>query len=91
VPLDLAGLRLGRLFGMLNSGSLVIETYQQENRTLWEFSPKSKTLVKLPETSQINRFQLQAASTWQVDKAGNLYLPVSSDEGFHIIKVAIGE
>jgi len=91
VPLDLAGLRLGRLFGLLHSGNFVIETYQEENRTLWEFNSKSKTLVKLPDTSQINRYQLQAASTWQVDKAGNLYLPVSSDEGLHIVKVSIAE
>jgi len=89
VPLDLPRLRLGRLFGLVKSGDFVIETYQQDNRILWAYSTESKTLDRLPETLHVNRFQLQAAATWQVDNAGNLYLPVSSAEGFHIIKVSI--
>lgn len=91
VPLDVPGLRLGRLAGLVNAEDFVIETYQQENKTLRVYSAKSKTLTTLPETSPFSRFQLQGAASWQVDKAGNLYLPVSSAEGFHIIKVSIAK
>jgi hypothetical protein len=87
VPIKTAGLRVARLDGLVNSGDFVIETYQGETKSYWVYETKSKTMDHLPETAQVKRFQLQAAATWQIDKAGNLYLPVSSAEGFHIVKV----
>jgi len=89
VPLDLPDLKLGKLSGLVNSGDFVIETYQGEVKGLWKYTTKSKTLDKLPETSGVNRFYLQPAATWQIDRAGNLFIPVSSAEGFHIVKVSI--
>ena len=89
VPLDLPDLKLGKLSGLVNSWDFVIETYQGEVKGLWKFTTKSKTLDKLPETSGVNRFYLQPAATWQIDRAGTLFIPVSSAEGFHIIKVSI--
>jgi hypothetical protein len=88
VPLDLSGLRLAKLAGVTDSGDFVIETHS-ERKTLWEYRLKSKTLDRLPDNSPFHSFQLQAASTWQVDQQGNLYLAVSSVQGLHIIKVAI--
>lgn len=88
VPLDLSGLRLAKLAGVTDSGNFVIETHS-ERKTLWEYNTNSKILDRLPENSPFNRFQLQAASTWQVDQDGNLYLPVSSTQGLHLINVSI--
>ncbi|OEU83688.1 MAG: hypothetical protein BA873_08690 [Desulfobulbaceae bacterium C00003063] len=89
LPLDLPGLRLGKLSGLVNSRDFVIETYQQKNKIFWKYNTTSKTLDKLPETSNVDKFHLQAAATWQVDKKGNLFIPVSSAEGFYIMKVSI--
>jgi len=85
VPVDVSGLRLAKLVGVTDSGNFVIETHS-DKRALWEY--KSKTLYPLPENSHISSFQLQAASTWQVDQDGNLYLPVSSAQGLHLIKAS---
>lgn len=88
VQLDMPGLKLGRFSGLVNSEDFVIETYQRENKMFWKYNTKSKTLDKLLDTPQVNRFHLQAAATWQIDKTGNLYIPVSSADGFHLIKVS---
>jgi len=86
VPLDLSGLRLAKLAGLTDSGNFVIETHSDQT-AFWEY--KSKTLHRLPDNSRFDRFQLQAASTWQVDQLGNLYLPVSSPRALHLMRVSI--
>ena len=89
VPLDLPGIRLGRLAGVVDPENFAIETYSQNNKMLQKYNIKAKTFDKLPEYSRIDKFHLQAAATWQIDKMGNIYLPVSSAEGFHIISVSV--
>ena len=89
VPLDLPDLKLGKLSGLVDAGDFVIEAHEREKKLFWKYNTKSRTLAKLPDTSGVNRFYLQPASTWQIDRTGNLFIPVSSAEGFHIINVSI--
>ena len=90
VPLGLADLRLAKLTGLANSEDFVVQAYGRENKTFWKYHTKSRTLDKAPDTAGINSFRLQPAATWQIDRMGHLFIPVSSANGFHIIKVTIG-
>lgn len=87
VPLDLPDLRLGKLSGLVNS-DFVIEAHGRENKMFLKYDTKSRSLDKLSGTSGTSRFYLQPASTWQIDGMGNLFIPISSAEGFHIVKVS---
>jgi hypothetical protein len=66
-----------------------LQAQKRENKMFWKYNTKSRTLDKLPDTSKVKRFYLQPAVTWQIDRMGNLFIPVSSAEGFHMIKLSI--
>jgi hypothetical protein len=89
IPLDIAGLRMARLSGLTRNGDFIIETYQGENKQNWIFNTVLNKLEKMHEQAPFSSFTLQAAATWQIDKYGNLYIPVNSEAGLDLIKVTI--
>lgn len=88
VNLNMPGIRLGRLLGLTNADDFVIETYRENNKQVLLYNRATEKLEELSAKTLTKKFRLQAAATWQVDKMGNIYLPVAGDEALHIIKIA---
>lgn len=88
IPLDLPGIRLAKLTRVHGADDWEVEVFQGNNKSYQRYQPQSRNLAPLPQSDgREGRYYLQAAATWQIDQAGALYLAVSGDDGFRIIKI----
>ena len=90
INLSGGGAKLSRLLGLTKSGDFVIETFRQNNKLIESYNMSTGKLEELSKNRIFEFFHLQSADTWQIDKVGDIYLPVTSDEGLHIIKIYSG-
>ena len=85
------GAKLSRLLGLTESGDFVIETFQQNNKRIESYNMSTGKLEEMSMNKAFEFFHLQSAGTWQIDMIGNIYLPITSDEGLHIVKINSGK